>query len=266
MDFHSGGNADPARRTEAARAGQVSHDMEGIFRAAKPLPKEDVAPHSHGAVILVPGGRNKRSGMGRKLALPGVVMAGALTAGIVLAQLGHSNLSSRQVAKPLPSLAVHVAQGYRLPALVQARPVAAGSTSRTSEVAAKTSATVEPRPRRLASYHPQHKKTERLVMRPRARMALSPSGLSCERLRGAALARCMRPQILDVDRLLRDAYQDAIRAGVDRRVLIAYRRQWSRLRGRANSDPRSVAIGYRRMAQQLAAERTGRRAVAFAWR
>jgi uncharacterized protein len=68
----------------------------------------------------------------------------------------------------------------------------------------------------------------------------------------------MRPQVLDADQQLRSAYQDAIRAGVDRHVLATYRRQWSKLRSRANSDPRGLTSGYRQMAQQLDAARTGR--------
>lgn len=68
---------------------------------------------------------------------------------------------------------------------------------------------------------------------------------------GLALARCMRPQILAADRQLRDAYDDAVRAGVERQVLVHYRRQWSIMRQRAISDPRSVAAGYRQMAEEL---------------
>jgi uncharacterized protein len=67
----------------------------------------------------------------------------------------------------------------------------------------------------------------------------------------------MRPQILDADQQLRAAYNDAVRAGVERRELVAYRRQWSKLRKRANSDPRSVSEGYREIAQQLDATRAG---------
>jgi uncharacterized protein len=67
----------------------------------------------------------------------------------------------------------------------------------------------------------------------------------------------MRPQLLDADRRLRDAYYDAIRAGVNRRLLVIYQRQWSSLRSHANSDPRRVTARYRQMAEQLDFARTG---------
>jgi hypothetical protein len=61
----------------------------------------------------------------------------------------------------------------------------------------------------------------------------------------------MRPEILTADRQLRSAYNDAVRAGVDPRVLGAYRRQWWRMRGEAIDDPRGVAAGYHQMANDL---------------
>ena len=73
------------------------------------------------------------------------------------------------------------------------------------------------------------------------------------------LARCMRPQILDADLQLRTAYNDAVEAGVERRKLVAYRRQWSKLRKRANADPRSVVAGFHEIVQQLDVARTERR-------
>ncbi|MBV1688505.1 hypothetical protein KRR38_12670 [Novosphingobium sp. G106] len=78
-------------------------------------------------------------------------------------------------------------------------------------------------------------------------------------MNGLDLARCMRPQILDADRELRDAYDDAVRVGVERHVLIAYQRQWSTMRHRAISDPRSVAADFRQMADELNALKADRR-------
>jgi hypothetical protein len=118
----------------------------------------------------------------------------------------------------------------------------------------------------LASYHRMHNSTQHVVTRWVTRVPGDHAGQACDRLGGADLAKCMRPQILNVDRLLRAAYHDAARAGVDRRVLATYRRQWSSLRSRANSDPRHVELGYRRMARQLDAARTSRHASAFVWR
>ena len=61
----------------------------------------------------------------------------------------------------------------------------------------------------------------------------------------------MQPEILDADRRLRFAYYDAVRSGVDPRLLGAYRRQWSQMRDEENYDPRGVAAGYRQMADDL---------------
>jgi hypothetical protein len=61
----------------------------------------------------------------------------------------------------------------------------------------------------------------------------------------------LEPEILAGDQQLRHAYDNAVRSGVASRVLVAYRRQWSRMRSRAMYDPRNVAAGYRQLAEKL---------------
>jgi uncharacterized protein YecT (DUF1311 family) len=108
-----------------------------------------------------------------------------------------------------------------------------------------------------------NRKSTQLATGAASRTSGSHADETCAGLSHRDLAWCMRPQVLDADRQLRDAYQEAVRAGVDRSVLSNYRRQWSKLRGRANSDPRSVTGGYRQMARQLDAARTGHLAGGF---
>jgi hypothetical protein len=311
MDFHSGGDADPAGKTENLLgsdngARQVSHDMEGIFGAAKSRNGE-ASSQSRAIVPIVarpPDGRTKRSAIGRTLPPPGVLIAGALAVSIVLsivlAEHGAPSSSSRPIAKPLPPLASQVAQVERPPILARPQAAPAAPAGIASKHATETSAAEKsrrkPKPvtdrqapkstQRLAvkpaTREPQthtraqhlamkpatsaprsHGRAQRLAMKPATSAPRSQIGLACDRLSGLDLARCMRPQVIDADQKLRNAYNDAIRAGVDRRVLVAYRRQWSKLRNHANSDPRSVVVGYRQIAQHLDAARTGRLAGAF---
>lgn len=76
------------------------------------------------------------------------------------------------------------------------------------------------------------------------------AGAECE---GDRLERhwCLRHDILQADRMLRLAYANAIREGVERRFLVAHQRRWTRLRDRASSDPDGVVAGYRELAEDL---------------
>ena len=76
-------------------------------------------------------------------------------------------------------------------------------------------------------------------------------------MEGMDLARCMRPQIVDADLRLRTAYNQAAEAGVKRRKLVVYRREWSKLRKQTNSDPRRVLAGFHEIARELDVARTG---------
>jgi hypothetical protein len=72
--------------------------------------------------------------------------------------------------------------------------------------------------------------------------------------RFAAEAWCLHGTITAADGELRGAYQAAVRAGVDRAMLIGIRSDWKRLRGRANRDPQALIRGYALLTQQLRAE------------
>jgi hypothetical protein len=279
MNYHTGANAYPVGEAEhepgpEIGARQVAHDMESIFGSTTPVPNRIAS--SDPIVPLVAHSsddRARRHGSRRSLGLTGTVIAGALVASTVLALHVFPNRSPRQITIPLPPIASQVAQVDRVPTPVEPQIVAAARPTKASRHAAGKLAVVELRPGPSpATRHPKHelprrhttsvprphKSTPRFAAKSATAVPPPHASGSCDRLYGLDLARCMRPQVLDADQQLRDAYQDAIQAGVDRRVLASYRRQWSKLRKRANSDPHSVTTGYRQMAEQLDAARTGR--------
>jgi hypothetical protein len=93
---------------------------------------------------------------------------------------------------------------------------------------------------------------------PRRRLTLSEpmprpdSPVRCER--DATAAWCLRDEVTAADGKLRDAYAAAVRAGVDRSTLVAIRRDWSHLRGRALKDPRALLRGYASLTDALNGE------------
>lgn len=207
--------------------------------------------------IISPPSR-KRPDNGWRRALFGVVIVGALVASLALVQRGILNPAPRDIARPLPPLATKVDQVYRGPVFAEPVPVRVVQATMASEAAIQT-ATAQSPPRSApapASPKPKRKSAPDQVV-DSATQSAGPPVETCDGMEGADLARCMRPQILDADLQLRTAYHEAARAGVKRRELLTYRRQWSKLRKRANSDPHSVLAGFREIAQQLDVARSG---------
>jgi hypothetical protein len=189
------------------------------------------------------------------------------------AETSAGGQSSEQLAKPAVDVesyfkALDAGEYRRAYALMTAEnqdatPAAVRFPSRpmTAENQDATPAAVKfPSGPKWAAHEPKLRPTQRLAVKSVLRAHRSRGTMSCNRMGGLDLARCMRPKILHADRQLRNAYYHAVRSGVDRRTLVAYRDQWSTLRRRANSDPRSVTVGFRRLAHQLEVTRTGRRA------
>lgn len=175
---------------------------------------------------------------------------------LALVQRGTLQLTPRDVARPLPPPALKVDQVYRGPIFAEPVPVRVVQATMASDAAIQT-ATAKSRPRSAAATRkPKHAATPHEVgeLAPKTP---DPPAETCDGMGGMDLARCIRPQILDADLQLRTAYNNAARAGVKRRELVAYRRQWAKLRKRANSDPRSVLVGFREIAQQLDAAHAG---------
>ena len=196
----------------------------------------------------------KRPGSGWIRALFGVVIVGALMVSLALVQRGILHIAPRDIAQPLPPLAPKVDQIYRGPIFVEPVPVRVVQETMASEAVTRTApAKSGPRLAR-ATRKPKHKSAQHQVEEAASKVP-SPPVETCDGMEGMDLARCMRPQVLDADLQLRNAYNEAVKAGVKRRVLVTHRRQWSKLRKRANSDPRGVLVGFRDIAQQLDAAR-----------
>lgn len=241
-----------ARTRSGSKA--VSRQTEDILEEAASLPQGRTFAESCGMTPIVSRPSRKRLGGGWARALFGVVIVGALVVSLALVQRGILHLAPRDVAQPLPPLAAKVDQVYRGPIFVEPVPVRVVQTPMASEAAARADI-AKSRPRlasatRRSNYRPaQHQVAEPDTKAP------GPPVETCDGMEGMDLARCMRPQILEADLQLRTAYDEAARAGVKRRELAAHRRKWSKLRKRANSDPRGVLAGFREIAQQLDAAR-----------
>ncbi len=100
------------------------------------------------------------------------------------------------------------------------------------------------RPARLLAASPVHATVRRQPVRAVANAA-------CENLGRIDRSRCMRPRLLHADQRLRTAYARAARAGVDARTLASYNRRWTRLLGKAVSQPDHVTDSLASMATRL---------------
>jgi type IV secretory pathway VirB10-like protein len=85
-----------------------------------------------------------------------------------------------------------------------------------------------------------------------AEEAAAPRAAACPR--GASPAWCLRGSVTAADSRLREAYDDATRAGVNRKILVGIRSDWKHLRSRANKDPEALIRGYALLTQELRAE------------
>ena len=87
---------------------------------------------------------------------------------------------------------------------------------------------------------------------PRIQRASAPAPIRTERPKTAGCGqRCSYDEVMAADRRLRAAYARAARSGVSRAELVAYRRQWDRMR-RADSDrPQRLVRGYGSMTSEL---------------
>ena len=244
---------EPPERVEAAR---ISRDMESIFGAVagdQPA-KRKVGSDPVEALVVPRPMRARKPAVGA----PTLLALGALIGG-ALAWLAFpsSRTPTVPVRRPVPT---QWARAVEPPPVIPSAPPPSVEPARAAPVPVRMSvvpafADEAPVARAKrptvthAAYHParDHARSRRI--------AASTTSEPCADMRGLWRARCMRPQILAADRQLRDAYDGAVRAGVDRRMLVAYRNRWSRLRGDAVSDPSYVAVTFQQMAQSLDAAR-----------
>ena len=68
---------------------------------------------------------------------------------------------------------------------------------------------------------------------------------------GGSEAWCLRADTAAADERLRDAYETAVRAHVDRRTLVGINKKWVRLRKRALKDPAGMISGYAALTEEL---------------
>jgi hypothetical protein len=233
---------------QADLRGSVARDLDAIFaplpRVARPEPLASSTPLS---------GTSKPKGR----VSPWVIALGVMT--LLLAAALILIAAPWRFARPIERSTVPP------PAPVQP---AAPATPRTS-----TSAPVDAAPD-LAVATPQLKATrdripvrnpvsansrpaQRPVLRkeePRTTSKPAAEGSAAACPRGATAAWCLRGSVTAADSRLRDAYEDATRAGVNRKILVGIRSDWKHLRGRANKDPEALIRGYALLTQELRAE------------
>lgn len=219
-----------ARDTSGGRAApraSVAEEMEAVFA---PLPHAaHSAPHApsiqQNAV---------RHGISWRWAAS-FVAAALIAAGVLIFMARPIPVAPLQplqrrapTAPMIPTATVRAASAVRITAQPMAPP---------SIAAPPTATRVErPRPSPIALKHPER----------------CPAS--------ATEAWCRRAEVAAADDHLRDAYDEAIRAGLDRDTLVAVRNDWARLRGRANRDPEALIRGYGVLTRQLydELERQGR--------
>ena len=220
--------ADPRMRRS------VAADMKAIF-APLPRPGKTAAESPPPPTEVAPP--PKRDGARRWLL--------ALLAVAILAAL----LSWSLVPKPQFASPARQAPQNAAPPVPAAAPLPATSQPVPTQPAAPAPAeAIVP-----ASAQPVSSKTRESDLATTARKPAAPTRCS----RYASQAWCLRRDITDADDRLRDTYEEAMRAGVDRRLMVAVRDDWERLRHRVNRDPRALIEGYAELNRELRAAIAG---------
>jgi len=230
-------------------AAQVARDMEAIFGRVVTVRDPDIVDPSRAIKPIISHCSAREN---ETLVPAGVVLAGALAISLVFAQPGTTAPSPRPIATVSSSVASAV-PANRPPDLVDT-PTDFGPRRRlaaASPIPAAEKSRPSPRPE---LHDPRQTFAQPIAVAPSQAEPVSQTGGSCDGLEGLDLAGCMRPEIRDADRKLRNAYYDAVRSGVDPRVLAAYRREWSRIRDEEVYDPQHAAASYRQMAEDLVDE------------
>jgi len=223
-----------ARDAAAGGRSSVASELEAIFA---PLPR--IAP---AAEPIVPTRRPSRSGLKLWLTLLGAMALAALVGSLAFLMPAVGPVQPRIAAKAETGLA-------RL------------TPTRDTIIPAPRPATPPPTAQPQSARPQVDVRPDAPITRVRApKRAAVPSAHRGRCPRFATTAWCLHGSIMAADDRLRDAYQAAVRAGVDRHTLIDVRSDWKRLRGRANRDPQALIRGYALLTQELRAE-TGR-----AWR
>ena len=220
----------------------VADDLRDIFRPTAAPP-----PRAHGAepvFALAPPPARRRPNR----ATPMLIATLGLTSATAVAW----------ILPPLPAQDTFIAEQRSVPLTLAISKVAEAPTAITAAASPPTAAETEITPARPRA-------AVAIAAAPQAVFASSDNAMGtvsspCDDLEAGGAAWCLRPAVLQADSTLREAYAVAIDAGVDRKMLKAYRSSWSRLRRKAPDDPRQVIDGYERMARELQSEALQRRA------
>jgi len=249
--MQSGSEAEPGGQPEAPRGGAadlrrtINADMESIFRLLPRTSQPESSPSVTG-----PGA--KRSAYLWQITLVVLVAASLLAAAWVFLP---GVLHPRRAATAAPSR----------PIAMMAMPIPAEIPTPPSEVtppspptAASEQAPRSPEPRAKPATQPRAAAQPSRRARQTAREAAASPARRCDDQNSAW---CMRERTVAADGALRDAYAQAVRAGVARDSLVDIRRDWQRLRKRSNKDPSGMIDGYADLTgtlRRLTRERTGR--------
>jgi hypothetical protein len=223
----------------------VAEDLEAIF------PNQPAPAAGRGRLRLVGKGRAREreerraeGRAGRLGALAAATFVG-VSAGAMIAHPGGAGHPAAPAQLEAPAPVTLAAQSLPsvgpLPAASSFSPAAPFAPDTPPPAPLRAAAAVEsaPAPARL-----QHAATHHAA-RPHHRAQRVAAG-SC---RGPG--PCGHAEVMAADASLRRAYARAQHAGVPRVTLVGYHTEWSRLRHRASSEPRLVAIRYQAMASDL---------------
>ena len=183
-------------------------------------------------------------------------LQGLLAIAILAALLSWLLVPKPQFAPPasqLPPKAAPAMPATSVPAASQpvpSQPASAQPAPAQPTTAPPTEATA---PQGAQPATPASRQTRESIRRATASKPAAPA--RCARY--ASQAWCLRRDITNADDRLRDTYEEAMRAGVDRRLMVAVRDDWERLRHRVNRDPRALIEGYAELTRELRAAMAG---------
>jgi outer membrane biosynthesis protein TonB len=226
--------ADPRMRRS------VAADMKAIFaplpRQSKAVTAESPPPPSE---VAPP---KKRGGAARWLqALLAVAILAAILSWLLVPKPQFAPPASQVPPKAAPAMPAAAS----LPAASQpapSQPAAQPPSEATAPAGAQPASSASPR-------------TSESDRGTAARKPATPARCG----RNASEAWCLRRDIANADDRLRDTYEEAMRAGIDRRLMVAVRDDWAGLRRRVNRDPRALIGGYAELTRELRAAMAGRR-------
>lgn len=234
-DFHG--------RPASAAWHLVASDMQTIFGTGARPPR---VPRTPTAIAASPATTSAQAGI-RRIALPLVLvtcLAGAAAGLVVVAPLRQPHAAG--VTRP-PAASRHAAApaGSSVPV---AMAVSSAPAPQVLPSTPESDAAALPAGAIVARNRPE---TMRPAPVPNSARRGEDEGVTCTDADDAGYAACSREDVLAADRDLRQAYDRAIDAGVDRGRLVSIRNRWARLRADESDRPDELLAGYADLADRL---------------